>query len=82
MNSYDLITALDETIDRLVEPLLTRHTTGDTAAGAVALDLGTHLLDRGCSIVARSGLDLEGLDTAIVAAQDRASIKRPTHDFD
>ncbi len=72
MNSFDLITALDDTIDRLVEPLLTRHATGDPNARKLAIDLGLHLLDRGCSIVARAGLDLAGLDIAVVAAQDRA----------
>lgn len=76
MDSYDLIIALDATIDSLVEPLLTRHTTGDPTARKLALDLGLHLLDRGCSIVARAGLNLAGLDTAVVAAQDRAHSAR------
>ena len=72
MDSFDLITALDEAIDSLVEPLLNRHAISDPIARKLALDLGLHLLDRGCSIVARSGLDLAGLDIAVVAAQDRA----------
>jgi hypothetical protein len=76
MDSFDLITTLDATIDTLVEPLLTRHATGDSNAGNLALDLGLHLLDRGCSIVARAGLDLAGLDIAVVAAQDRAHAER------
>jgi hypothetical protein len=72
MDSFDLITALDATIDSLAEPLLNRHATDDPNARQQALDLGLHLLDRGCSIVARAGLDLAGLDIAVVAAQDRA----------
>lgn len=76
MDSFDLITTLDDAIDPLVEPLLTRHANGDSTAGTLALDLGLHLLDRGCSIVARAGLDLAGLDIAVVAAQDRAHAYR------
>ena len=72
MDSHDLITALDAIIDVLVEPLLDRHAAGDPTARKPALDLGLYLLDRGCSIVARAGLDLAGLDIAVVAAQDRA----------
>ena len=76
MDSFELITALDDAIDPLVEPLLTRHANGDPTANTLALDLGLHLLDRGCSMVARAGLDLAGLDIAVVAAQDRAHTGR------
>jgi hypothetical protein len=47
-----------------------------TSALDTACQLGIHLLDRGCSIVARSGLPLDGLDTAVVEAQDRAAATR------
>jgi hypothetical protein len=72
MTDADLVNLLDETIDSLTEPLFECYSAGDASALNTVRQLGLHLLDRGCSIVARSGLPLAGLDAAVVATQDRA----------
>jgi hypothetical protein len=72
MTTAHLVNLLDETIDSLTDPLFERYAASDQSARDTVRALGLHLLDRGCSIVARSGLPLAGLDAAVVAAQDRA----------
>ncbi len=65
---------LDEAVEATTHPLIERHDAGDPNATTALRQLGVFLLDVGCGVVARAGMELAGLEVAVIAAQERAHV--------
>ncbi|OQO89650.1 hypothetical protein B1813_22340 [Saccharomonospora piscinae] len=63
---------LDEAVEATTHPLIERHDAGDPNATTTLRYLGVFLMDVGCGVVARAGMELTGLDVAVIVAQERA----------
>ncbi len=66
------VRTLDEAVEATTRPLIERHDAGDPNATTALRHLGAFLLDVGCGVVGRAGMELAGLDVAVLSAQERA----------
>ncbi|WP_007023459.1 hypothetical protein [Saccharomonospora iraqiensis] len=68
------VRALDEAVEATTRPLIEPHDAGDPNATTALRHFGAFLLDVGCGVVSRTGMELAGLGVAVLSTQERAHV--------